>query len=81
MIALIATAQAAEMRCGAKGLIAAAVQKSQASGISVDPNRREDFAGIVFFASSFLGTIRSVGAKQWCSATMPGLSALLRGRP
>ena len=78
-IATIAGAQVAEMRCGDRGWIAAAIQKFDRMGLHVDVNDKEDYSNIVFFASEILKKVEKLGASKWCKDTAPQLAKIIEG--
>jgi hypothetical protein len=79
-IATIAAAQVAEMRCGAKGWIIAAIQKFDKMGLHVNVNDKEDYSSILFFASDILKKADKIGASKWCKDTTPQLVKILEGQ-
>lgn len=76
-VATIAAAQVAEMRCGAKGWITAAIQKFDRWGVHVDVNDKQDYASILFFASDILKNADEIGVSKWCRDKAPQLAKIL----
>jgi hypothetical protein len=79
-IATVAGAQVAEMRCGERGWIAAAIQKFDRMGLHVDVNDKEDYSNILFAASDILKKVDKIGASKWCKDTAPQLGKLIEGQ-
>jgi hypothetical protein len=76
-IAMIASAQVSEMRCGKKGQIDLAIAKARNAGVPIDVNDKEDYASILFMGTEILGKLKKEGAAVWCKKSA-GLEQFLR---
>jgi hypothetical protein len=66
-IAMIASAQVSEMRCGTIGQINLAIAKAQRLGIPIDLNDKQDFAAVLFEATHVMARLQKDGITAWCN--------------